>query len=165
MSRRYGRNQKRRAREEIAKAKAEAARWEEGYRRDVPMLEQMLAERREALETVAEVLGPEFIGLPLRELVLGIFDRYTMDDMPDSFQMQATGDPNMVMRMQVMEVSAEDDRMRACTHVRVRLAGSASAIAFSDTALRRTPERVIAREISIELARHLVRHIKNRGGR
>lgn len=165
MSRRYGRNQKRRAREEIARLQSEAARWEEGYRRDVPMLERALAEKRDALAVVTEVLGPDFIGLPLNELMLGIFDRYTMDDMPDSFRMQATGDPTMAMRMQVMEVGVDDNRMQACTHVRVRLAGSASAIAFSDAALRRTPAHFLAREIGQELACHIVRHIQSRGGR
>lgn len=165
MSRRYGRNQKRRAREEIARLQGEAARWEEGYRRDVPMLERALAEKRDALAAVAEVLGPEFIGLPLNELMLGILDRYSMEDMPDSFRMQATGDPTMVMRMQVMEVRADDDRMQARTHIRVRLAGSSSTIAFSDTALRRVPAHVLAREMAQELAHHIVRHIKSRGGR
>lgn len=164
MSRRYGRNQKRRAREEIARLEQERARLNEAYRRDVPFLERALAEKRDALAAVADALGPAFVGLPLNELMLRIFDTADMEHAPDSFPIMPPGG-DARLTMQVLNIQSSEDRVQDMVHVRVRLAGVQSAYALSNASIRRLPGRVLAKNIAEELAAHLVRELVQRGVR
>ena len=161
MSRRYGRNQKRRAREEIARLERERASWEEGYRRDVPFLERTLAEKRAALAAVADALGPAFVGLPLNELMLRIFDVADAERAPDSFMSIPPGGTEPVT-MHVLKMRVQD-RVGDMVHVRVRLAGTDAAYALSETAIRQMPARALAKNLSEQLAAFLVRELESRG--
>ncbi len=54
MAKRFGRNQRRRLRESIEAANAEAQRWQDAYYLNVPMLEQQLAKARRELDYIKD---------------------------------------------------------------------------------------------------------------
>lgn len=164
MSRRYGRNQKRRAREELANVMALADYRIKAHAESLNMLQGALREKRDALAAVADALGPAFVGLPLNELMLRIFDVAYVEDAPDSFMAVPPGASDPVT-MQVLKMSAHDDLVRDRVHVRVRLAGGDVAYALSDAAIRQMPADALARNVGRHIAEFLVSELVKRGVR
>lgn len=164
MSRRYGRNQKRRAREELANVMAMADYRLKANAESLRMIQGVLQEKRDALAAVADSLGPAFVGLPLNELMLRIFDVAYAEDAPDSFASVPPGASNPVI-MHVLKMSAHDDLVRDRVHVRVRLAGGDTAYALSEAAIRQMPADALARNLGRHIAEFLVSELVKRGVR
>lgn len=144
MGNRYGRNQRRRAREQIALLQAESSKWHGAYRLE--------ADSRCAMESqmadLAVALGVHYVGFPVREIVMKANDLAH-----DSFRLMAPS--GAAEAMKVMRVDSHHDE-RSQMHVRVRLGPSIVAYAISERALLRTPSTYLARTIADELARALL---------
>lgn len=176
MSRRYGRNQKRRAREELQAVESQVA-----------AAESQVAKLHAAREMDAGLMAhigrkldraEKFVGR-----VLDVVNRFsTLDDASDH-PGGAVGAPSFRMpveqRMSLSSMSdRQQDRIRAeimhvinCKsffdyiapemHLRVELAGGEVGYAISDTALKRMGEDELYDTIIVPMARQLVREIKN----
>lgn len=156
MSRRYGRNQKRKARQQIAKLTRDL----EGCSRDMILLRRQLNDARWQLDNVREALGPNFIGLPpelLVRRVLEIGENY-------DFRYPALG-RELNMQSLVYRSFSDKERHVHQLHFRVELAGQQVGYAISDPALRSAPADWLARNIGHEIARVLVHDLREAGAR
>lgn len=156
MSRRYGRNQKRRAREHIAKL----TRHLDGCSRDMILLRQQRDGARRQLDNVRQALGPNFIGLPPEVLVrrvLEIGENY-------SFRYGAPGG-DVTMQSLVVSSFNHSERHVHQLHFRVELAGQRVGYAISTPALLHAPADWLARDIGHEIARVLVHDLRKAGAR
>lgn len=153
MSRRYGRNQKRKAREQISKLTRHLDEYTEGYNRDVGML-------RRQLDNVRQALGPNFIGLPPETLVRRACELGENYD----FRYPALG---RELNMQSLVYRSFSDSLRHVhqLHFRVELAGHQVGYAISAPALLHAPADWIARGIGHEIARLLVHDLRKAGAR
>jgi hypothetical protein len=162
MSRRYGRNQKRAARQRIEALEREAANWKEGYHRDTTMLSLTLGRVRNELSNVRAALGPAFVGFAPEEIA-SHFRQATLEDEYSWNEAVADGH----VRMQSLSYSCHErsDKPRHQLHFRVSLAGADVGYAISDPALQRAPADYVARAIAHELASMLVRDLRKAGAR
>lgn len=164
MSRRYGRNQKRRARAEIAQLEQTTANLRTGMAQDRALLQRQrrdIDERDEQLKLVAQVLGTNFIGL--RPALYVFRDKHA----PDYFRCRVDGGD---VRMQTMraDITTAPDRPDYMVHFRATLMDELVGYAISECALRDGPEDYIVRRISDEMARLLMGELRkkfSRGGR
>ena len=76
MSKRFGRNQRRRARQEIFRLQEEKNKWEKAYHRDTGIFEQRLRRYEHQLERIVRILGPNFIGLEAQIKECSTIDEY-----------------------------------------------------------------------------------------
>lgn len=159
MSRRYGRNQKRKARQEIARLSQYLANYEEAYHRDLSMLRQRCREATRQLDSVREALGQNFIGLDPETFV-----RRTMElDDPHGWNHPVPGGH---VRMEGLSCRFFEDTHTPHhqLHFRVELAGKKVGYALSLQAIRHAPAEVVARKMAHELARMLVEDLRKAGG-
>jgi hypothetical protein len=158
MSKRFGRNQRRRAREHIAQLAADSARWQEAHARESGLLRHVSNKLR-AMESqmadLATALGVNYVGLPAREIVMKANDLAR-----DSFRMLTPS--SAVAAMDLMRVDSHHDE-RSQMHVRVRVGGSVVAYAISVEALLRTPTAYLAGAMANELAPALLTEIRKSG--
>lgn len=156
MSRRYGRNQKRKAREQIAKL----TRHLEGCDRDMILLRQQRDDARRQLDNVRQALGPNFIGLSPEMLVRRAFELGENYD----FRYQAPGG-DVPMRSLVYRSFTDSERHVHQLHFRVELAGRKVGYAISYPALLHAPAEYLARAIGHEVAHMLVVDLRKAGAR
>jgi len=161
MSRRYGRNQKRRARAEIAKLEQRTAELQTGMAMDRALLRsqtEKLNAQATRLKFVATVLGTDFIGL---EPALWEFrDKHRQD-----FFRARVKDGDVMMHTMRTHIITDPFRPDYMVHFRVQLAGEAVGYAISECALRDGPEDYIVRHISDEMARLLIGELRKKFGR
>lgn len=161
MSRRYGRNQKRRARAEIAKLEQKAANLQTGMEMDRALIRhqsQKIEEHREQLNFVASILGTNFIGL--KPALWKFSDKHRLD----YFRCPVAGGDVMMhtMRTGITDGNGRPDYM---VHFHVELAGETGSYAISECALRDGPEDYIVRRISDEMSRLLMDELRKKFGR
>ena len=160
MSRRYGRNQKRKARQEIERLERARDYWEDRHGRDTMSLAQTVQEQRYALDNVAMALGENFIGLPPREIAWKVGE---LAD-PDDFVVPVSRGRTVMARTMGYQVREWGDRPQDRVHFLVRLAGERVGYALADDALYRCPPKLLARNIADQMAELLVRDIVARRG-
>ncbi len=158
MSRRYGRNQKRRARLEIERLERQVSGWGEAYSRDVPMLRNENTRLRRLFADVRDALGPNFVGLAPEEVVRRTWELAA----PDDFR-KNVGGGIVTMRTMAYESFDRSDAPQHQLHFRVQLAGHRVGYALSEPALRHTPARFLAMNIAHELAELLVASLRKAG--
>lgn len=164
MSRRYGRNQKRRARAAIAQLEQKATDLQTGMAMDRALLRsqtQRIEEQREQLKDVARILGTNFIGL--QPALWNFSDKHA----PDYFRSRVDGGD---VRMQTLRtnITTAQDRPDYMVHFRATLMDVVVGYSISECALRDGPEDYIVRRISDEMARLLMGELRKkfaRGGR
>lgn len=161
MSRRYGRNQKRRAREEIAQREQAIASLLTGMAQDRALLQRQrmdIAERDDQLKFVAKVLGTNFIGL--RPALYEFREKHQSD----YFRHQVNGGDVLMHTMRTY-VTSSPDRPDYMVHFRVELAGKSIGYAVSECALWDAPLDYLVRRISDEMALQLMDELRNKFGR
>lgn len=155
MSRRYGRNQRRRARAHVAELEAQAAE----------LQHQASSARSEAnsyrwqLADVREALGPHFIGLPPQMLGPEIWRLYELDRV----RLPGPADDAIEVRAMTYETVVDSTKPTHYMHFLVHLAGGEVAYAISSAALLNAPAEVVARQIGHQLATRLVRDLRRAG--
>lgn len=152
MGKRYGRNQKRRARERIAQLQLACTR-------DAGLLKYMADKARDLegqIANLADALGVNYVGLPAREIAMKVSDL----KFGDSFRYLAPN--NAVASAHLMHVDAEHDE-RLSVHFRVRLGPGYVAYAVSSQALMSSPARFLARRMADEMAPTLLGEIRKLG--
>lgn len=152
MARRFGRNQRRRAREALAAE--HAAHASTSY--------QLAQERRHAaglerqLDGIAELLGTNFLGLNEKLCQFEIPDHWTSFD--------AYSDINDTRHtMHILGVDSSPEWHRNAIHLRVRLANGEVAYSLSETSIHRAPAEYLARTLAGAMAPMLVREMRRRG--
>ncbi|WP_304350522.1 hypothetical protein [Comamonas testosteroni] len=151
MARRYGRNQRRRAREALASEQAAHASTATYLKSE----RECTWELRSQLEEVAEILGTNFIGLQAKLRTIPI------QDDQDSF-LCGLSDGNM-QTMQILRVDSSEDWHRNATHLHAKLSGVKVVYALSETAISRTPAKSLAHRIAKEIAGALLYELHRRG--
>lgn len=163
MSKRYGRNQKRRHRERIAALESGLARMGEMYNRDVKGLRQTLDDARRERDGIVEtirrrlpysaMLPPRAIGGP------GGHFRYATDDVRAVIREaeSAIGDMScstVTVDLHALEAAIHDNLATLEREVHVRLADRAMRYAVSSAALAQSAHRsAIEHEIARTVAR------------
>jgi hypothetical protein len=161
MSRRYGRNQKRRARAEIAKLEQVAAELQAGMEMDRGLLQFQAREinrQQSQLNDVARIMGTNFIGL--QPALWKFSDKHQ----PDYFRCRVN-DGDVQMHVMRTHIASAPDRPDYMMHFRVELAGEPVGYAISECALRDGPEDYVVRCIAEEMARLLMSELRKKFGR
>lgn len=165
MSRRFGRQQKRKMRAQIADMETrisnlqEALAMQQGLSRN---MSSRLDEMRGTFNVLERVLGPYFIGLPPKQVeVREIYDVYQIPGLfSPSPKMWDTDDQieleHKVYSLETTMLNAEYRKLRGCMHV--RLSGPAGRFAYSTTreALYMVPKDDLIRRLSQEFAMAMV---------
>jgi len=158
MSRRFGRNQRRRLREELAKAQRAAylaindVRF---AREQIAVATNRAIELSQQLETVQHAVGEHFIGLPPKHFVTLMEQLHGRD--LERLRMSIYGAQATAA---ILQVQCVDNTLPGQFHFHARLAGGAVAYGISYGALRMTPIPVLARQIAAELAPALAREAR-----
>jgi len=153
MARRFGRNQRRRAREALASEQAAHS----STSHQLAAQKQQVAALRLQLDDVAEILGTDFLGLSARLHAFEIPDRWS--------SLQIGDEGGNVHTMHVLDVDSSEGWMRSAIHLRAQLAGGEVRYCLSTTALHRAPAEVLAKGIAREMAPLLVSELRRRGFR
>lgn len=154
MSKRFGRNQRRRLRQQVEQA-TEALAMADGLMRK---MRRDRDELRGVIDDVEEALGPNFIGLPPQELVFQA--RHLGPER--TFRTTVPGD--QVVTMAIMDIDSSE-KSDGYIHLRVRLDGKSVVYALSRPALLHSPARFIAQKMAMEMAPVLLQNIRKAGGR
>lgn len=163
MSRRYGRNQKRRARERMAALEADVTRMDSARGMSEALARDAFAQRdrsQDELRRVMQALGPNFIGLSPVEAAFS-----AVPAREDQFRMLAPDDSIATMHMLKINTVDWGNSVACMMHVRARLAGGESAYALSARAIADTPAEVLAHHLSRELALYLLEALRRNGAR
>lgn len=164
MSRRFGRNQKRRFREELAKAR-------EAYDMQSGLL-QHVSDRRQALEDeiayAKRVLRNGSVMLEPAELRLDCSDQEQLNYHTESLPNYLAADDapiSMVMEhipLSVLLTDSDIDQFSDRLHFRVRFADGQWRYAITKRAIQTMPKADLIRRISQELARAIADELKAR---
>lgn len=180
MSRRFGRNQKRRMRAELAeKQSCIAAKQdridalEEAMRMDRGLLahqSQKLQTLRDQLDDIASEVAHQSALLGVDTHLTDGFDGMRIVPMPlellslQSFLNLAdekTTDRITVETIRLLNVKAVRDRFNGQLHCYVDLAGEGSAYGITESAIRNMSLESLTMRIAPEIARHLLEKLKN----
>lgn len=149
MSKRFGRNQRRRLREQVATLQvnqdALAARW-------------LLAERenysyRSQMERLRRALGANFVGFDV-ETVLHKLERNRERDR------MRVHTPNGIANCQTMVMKTAKDGLTSHLHFRIECEAGGYAYVISENALRSTPEDLLIEQVKDYLAAGVVRAVR-----
>lgn len=149
MSRRYGRNQKRRALARIEQLELAAA----ALHIAASQARDSAAFARAELEHVREALGENFIGLSPMQIA------YRLNAQRDPLDWKhPIGGENDLVTMHALSFQCRDesDRHEYQMHFRFDLAGQTVGYAVSEPAIRRTPPKHLARQLAVAMSIHLV---------
>lgn len=173
MSRRFGRNQKRRMRAELAERQERITALEEVMRMDRGLLEwqgRKMQELRDQLSDIASevvhqsaLVGVEhhlphgFDGMRLVPLMPpGEYSRAELWDKATVSTEKITYET-----LRLLDVKAVRDRFNGQLHCYVDLAGKTSAYGITESTIRGMSLEALTRRIVPELARHLLEQLKN----
>lgn len=152
MAQRFGRNQRRRARESLAAehaAHASTSYQLDQERRHAADLDRQLA-------GVAELLGTNFLGLNEKLCQFEIPDYWTSFLLPSDVN-------NTIHNMHILGVDGSPEWHRNAIHLRVRLANGEVAYSLSETSIHRAPAEYLAHTLSRAMAPMLVREMRRHG--
>lgn len=164
MSRRYGRNQKRRAAAEIAELKDRIVELNYGITLANALSRQLAVDKaklQSQLDYVVRTLGPNFIGLPAPEAAFKVTEEVRRRG---DFRMLVPGSDE-IATMHLLSVEDSDDDVRNQIHLRVRLAERDVGYAISKQAIWATPADILARRLADELAPAFVTSLRAHGAR
>lgn len=147
MSRRYGRQQKRKAREQIAQLEFANRQLQAGFE----VASRRVTELRESLKQITDVLGPNFIGLPPKQLAMRV---------ENSFRLFTDAGPERMHLVEIAMRTASNEHPQKQLHCHVILANGQSAYALSEAALLQLSEDQLINRIAPEIAQHLVREVR-----
>lgn len=160
MSRRYGRNKKRAARERIEYLERRHEACIEAYNNDTGMLRQQLRSATRQLDTVKRCLGENYIGLDPETFI----NRTMTLAEPYDF-LAPVRDGDVQMRSMSYRSFNESGLHHHRLHFRVALAGAEVGYVLSEPALYNAPAEFLARNIAHVIADRLVHDLrKARGG-
>lgn len=151
MSRRYGRNQKRVARQRIAELEVAVAMCQ----RELVNTGDALADAREELRDVAVALGRDFIGLRPGAIAMTAREFARVQD-AGSFR-AVIGDSVATMCLLNSDVIRDPG---FATHVHISIGGRKVGYAISLAALHYTPAGLLARRIANEVGHRLVADLR-----
>lgn len=160
MSKRYGRNQRRRAREHIASVDRRCIELTAAMLLDRALIShqhEKLEELKSIVSDVGQCMGEYFFGLPppaLRDLLL------QRADCRPTFRMMAPD--SSVVDMHTLIVANCFSTPEQAMHTMVELAGCRAAYAISYQALLHAPANILARNIAGELGAFLVTEIRKK---
>lgn len=160
MSRRYGRNQKRAARERIAQLESTCAESNEAC---LNLLRQF-GSATEQLKRVTDALGPNFIGLDPVGMAEAAVDPWR----EKHFRMMAPyRDSPSTMNFLLMESqdASVSESPAVQMHVCFELSDHRVAYAISTEAIRFTPAHVLAEQIARQIATRLVSVLRQNGAK
>lgn len=169
MSKRFGRNQKRKLRAELEQAKRENDRLDallDMERIEANLLRYSNNKLRHAVELTRDVLGNYFcslqdatIDLPYPGSMVAIphHERGLRDYDVDSIVRETSF---AVQYIDLVLPSLHKDKLRQATTVRVTHKDKGYAYAISDASIALLPRDEVARRISIELAEYVARALK-----
>lgn len=152
MSKRFGRNQRRRARERIAELEERGTR----MRKAVATRDERIRDLEEHIKYVAAVLGHMNVlaGEKLEQLE-GCGDRmqvYVPEPMSSPFMDMDETEVACVEIMRLLEVEAVRDMAGRSIHAIVCLADKKAAYAISETALRKMPREALRKLLERQVA-------------
>lgn len=160
MSKRFGRQQKRKMRAEIARLQASM----ENQSQSIELLRRSGRSMRDALEVTAAVLGEHFVGLPAQEQCVSRLDQpYKMPDrsygLPATLDMSSNIDLSeavsfSVRRLDVMRADAITD-LQGAVHVRLTTPAGDYGYAVDPMVIHRMPKWALIQHFSGEFARLL----------
>lgn len=179
MSRRFGRNQKRAMRAQIAAVEKQNADLQ--YRNNeckvlMQLKDQRISILRETVDLTAQVLGEYFISLPIKtQEVMEIVDllrlpapetRGSYDEPSTQRRWQAV--QQAVLHLELHRTDAHLDELQQCVHLRVHSVSGQVGFGLSDQAWLHTPvevlQQLIIKEIAPAIAQKLI-EIRKKGRR
>ncbi|WP_343577965.1 hypothetical protein [Pseudomonas sp.] len=169
MSKRFGRNQKRKMRSRI-EALDTAIAMDRGL---LAHQTRLLNEKDDALQMVARVLGDYFIGLPVHtQQVDQLMERMRLPKRIPirelMFQSNERIEHVVERAVHVLDCFAPEhmvDELRNMQHIRIRSVHGDAAYAISEMAMRNAPPEYMAQMIGREVAEYVVRKIMPRRAR
>lgn len=169
MSRRFGRNQRRRMREQLAAQEAEGQRWQDAYHREVGLLHHVREKKRdleETLQAIYALVGPWSIVAPPHpvELQPGMTSiRLPVPDQPAAASMKAV-QPFEILH--AVEVAASREEFRRLMHLQLSCRGEKVRYSISEEALYRPSEAIrafVTRQLAPQLVEALLEQVRCRG--
>lgn len=171
MSKRFGRNQKRRMREALFKAELDAFNLRCAYDMTFELVKSQRAKisiLEEVLGDVEQIMSSFSASLPPKEVEA---DRMIGDtiELPDYQPLSATpqfftGDPARphfkIDRLKIMVASVKDLPDRTGKHVIVKFDGMQWGYAIDDAAIHATPRDILVRRLSKNLAEVIAQELK-----
>lgn len=165
MSRRFGRNQRRRLREELAKATTDKERYQAAWQRESGLLQHMREKNERALDTLQEIYEmvsrfsvmapPEHVEVQNPKLGMA----YLPDITPDF--LTSDQDTFRVITLHAVQAAVREDRLRHALHATLSYNGEGVAYAISEEAILNAPESVIRRRIEREIVPRLTAELIN----
>lgn len=152
MAQRFGRNQRRRARQLLASEQAAHA----SAVREVDRQMQYVADLQRQLHEVAELLGTNFLGLGAK------LSAVELPENAECFQ-ALCDDGSSIHKMHILGVDSSESWHRSAIHLRTRLASGEVVYSLSETSLHRAPAEYLAERIAREMAPVLVRELRRKG--
>lgn len=175
MSKRFGRNQRRRAREAIEAAQSEVQLLRRGIDLNVALINEQrrkLDEARNFTKDIARIVGreaviagvPTMLDMPLpRDVALRSGIRVTpprhMEDLAMSLDVMDV-QPIRHEILRLLDVRMVRDILSQQMHFRVELADQTTGYTISEMALERMTAQEIAQRIAPEIAQHLSAELK-----
>lgn len=157
MSRRFGRNQKRRMRAELAAAQETGVKLE----RTISSIRAAGQDNEYAVKLTADILGQHFVALPPQQMKMsrGIGQLVKLQKMEDPRCLTYAGAQDFapqlcsaLMELETFDVSAHKNELRDMVHLRVQNQRGEWAYAISRAALENVPHDYLVRKIAHELA-------------
>lgn len=170
MSRRFGRNQKRRMREALLNAEVKANNFEQAWTREMALLVHqrkridklagILCDVKRVLESNSVALPPETVeSHDLKSNFIHLGDRPRKKDI--ACEGSPILDENMeIHRLSIMMTHIKEDPIRTGKHVMVEFDGLQWGYAISRLAILTMPREDLARQIADALAVLIANHLK-----
>lgn len=170
MSKRYGRNQKRRHRAELASAQAMISSLENSRAMDQGLLQHQswkMADLRAHLCEIAQEVGRQSALVGVETCLGGGFDGMRMTLPPPMPTTPITSSPCAYEKLtfevlRLLDVEAVRDRMRGHLHFHVELAGKGVTYGITESAIRDLTPEFLERRLAPEIAKLLVQQLKGR---
>lgn len=165
MSKRFGRNQRRRARESIAELEQKNAALTSGMAMDRGLLRhqsEQLADLRKQIAEAQKILGPYHVAFPAEDYVLGgkprtpvglpVMPRFSDNPFPSNPEIMPS--PIMIEHklLSVLGLHVYEDEINMMRHVNVRFDGGSWGYAIDRATAATTPRDILIERIAIALA-------------
>lgn len=170
MSRRFGRNQRRRLREELSQATADKTRFETAWQQEVGLTMHMRERNDRARETLLEIYEMvsrySFVTPPLDiEVDDPRQDKLRLLGLPPRM-FSADLDTLQTVTVYAVQVAVQEDCFRHAFHATLTYNGESVAYALSEEVILNSPESAlrgrIEREIAPRLVAELIKKIRGR---
>lgn len=163
MSRRFGRNQRRRLREELSQATADKTRFEIAWQHEAGLTMHMREKNDRARETLLEIyemVSRYSVVAPPLDIKVDDprQDKLCLLGLPPSI-FSANLDTLQIVTLYAVQAAVREDGFRHAFHATLTYNGESVAYALSEEVILNSPESVLRRRIEREIAPRLVRAI------